>query len=92
MAKEKLIGKITHCFGKISVAVIELTEEDLAVGETIHIKGKTTDFSQVVSSMQIEHQNVEKAKKGESTGLKVDQAVKEGDLVYKVTILSEISS
>ncbi|MCX7779265.1 MAG: hypothetical protein N2259_03450 [Patescibacteria group bacterium] len=84
MAEEKQIGKITHYFGKISVGVIELSDE-LKVGETIKIVGHGREFTQKVESMQIEHQNVEKAGKGESVGLKVDQPVKEGDVVYKVT-------
>jgi len=85
MAEEKLIGKITHYFGKIGVAVLELTEGDLRVGESIHIKGHGADFSQTVDSMQVEHQNVEQAKKGDDVGLKVDEKVKEGAEVYKVT-------
>lgn len=82
--KEIEIGQITHYFNKISVAVIELTKGDLSLGETIHIKGHTTDFSQTVDSMQIEHQNVEKAAQGESVGLKVKEPVREGDIVYKI--------
>ncbi len=81
---EKLIGKITHYFNKIGVAVIEITDDELNIGETIHIKGHTTDFKQTVSSMQIEHKPVEKAKKGESIGMKVDAVVHEHDQVYKV--------
>lgn len=83
MAEEKQIGKITHYFGKIGVAVVELSDE-LKVGDTIHIVGGERDFTQTVGSMQIEHQNVEKAGSGEAIGLKVDQPVKEGDTVYKV--------
>lgn len=81
--KEKEIGKITHFFGKISVGVIGLTN-DLVVGDTIHIKGATTDFDQPVDSMQIEHEKVEKAGKGQAIGLKVNEPVREGDVVYKV--------
>ncbi|MEO0094686.1 MAG: hypothetical protein ABIL46_06455 [candidate division WOR-3 bacterium] len=81
---EKLIGKVTHYFNKIGVAVIELTEDELNVGDTIHIKGHTTDFQQVVNSMQIEHKPIEKAKKGESIGMKVDSVVHEKDQVYKI--------
>ena len=84
MAEEKLIGKITHYFGKIGVAVLELTEGNLKVGETIHIVGHGADFEQVVDSMQVEHQNVEAAKKGDSIGLKVNEEVKQGAEVYKV--------
>lgn len=81
--KEQLIGKITHYFGKIEVGIIELTKP-LVVGDTIHIKGGTTDFEQKVDSIQIEHENVEKAKKGDAIGLKVKEKVREGDEVYKV--------
>jgi putative protease len=53
------------------------------VGDTIALKGPTTDFEQVVESMQIEHQNVQSAKAGQSIGLKVTQRVRENDMVYK---------
>mgnify|MGYP001073919528 FL=1 len=81
---EKLIGRVTHYFNKIGVAVIEITDDELNVGDTIHIKGHTTDFKQVVNSMQIEHKAVEKVKKGESIGMKVDSVVHEKDQVYKI--------
>ena len=80
---EKEIGKVTHFFGKISVAVIELSDE-LRVGDVIKIVGRGKEFTQTVSSMQIEHKNIEVAKAGQTIGLKVDQPVKEGDVVYKV--------
>ena len=76
------IGRITHFFTKISVAVIELTIP-LAVGDTIVIKGPTTDFEQIVESMQIEHNNVQSAEAGQSIGLRVAQRVRENDMVYK---------
>jgi putative protease len=79
----KLIGKITHYFGNIGVAVIELSDK-LKVGDTIRIVGGETDFSQEVDSMEIEHQKINEAKKGDSVGLKVDQKVREGYKVYKV--------
>jgi len=82
---ETKIGRISHYFGKIGVGVIELTDGDLAVGATIKIKGREQEFEQTVSSMQIEHQEVASAAKGQSLGLKVDQPVKEGDEVYLVT-------
>lgn len=81
--EEKLIGKITHYFGKIDVAIVELSG-DLKVGDRIHIKGNNTDFEQDVSSIQIEHENVEKAKKGDAIGIKVDDKVKESDEVYLI--------
>jgi len=81
--EEKLIGKITHYFSKIQVAIIELAAE-LKKGDKVHIMGKNTDFEQEVSSMQIDRVDVEKAKKGDAIGLKVDQKVREGDEVYLI--------
>jgi putative protease len=78
------IGRVTHFFSKINVAVIELTEP-LSIGDTIVFKGPNTDFEQVVDSMQIEHENVRKAEAGQSIGLKVTQRVRETDAVYKKT-------
>ena len=84
MSEEELaeVGKITHFFSKISVAVIEL-KAPLKVGDTIVVKGPTTDFQQVVDSMQIEHENVQKAIAGQSIGLRVAQRVRETDAVFK---------
>jgi putative protease len=76
------VGRVTHFFSKISVAVIELTSS-LKVCERIVFKGPNTDFEQVVDSMQIEHQNVPSAEAGQSVGLKVAQRVRETDTVYK---------
>lgn len=81
--EEKEIGKVTHYFGKIGVAVLELTS-DLKVGDTIHIKGHSEDFTQKVDSMQVEHENIDVATAGQSVGMKVDQKVHEGDIVYLV--------
>ncbi len=81
--QEKEIGIITHYFGKISVGVIKL-RAPLKVGEKIHIKGATTDFFQTVDSMQINHQNVNYAQRGQEVGIKVAQKVRENDKVYKV--------
>ena len=86
MGEEQLVevGRITHFFPKISVAVIEL-KAALSVGDTISVKGPTTDFEQRVDSMQIEHANVQRAEPGQSIGLKVMQRVRETDMVYKKT-------
>lgn len=84
MSEEEVVevGRITHFFTKISVAVVEL-KAPLAVGDRIVIKGPLTDFEQVVDSMQIEHKNVTRAEAGQSIGLKVAQRVREKDVVYK---------
>jgi putative protease len=79
----KLIGKISHYFGNISVAVIELSDT-LKTGETIRVVGGETDFTQGVDSMEVDHKKVEKAKKGDSVGLKINQKVREGYKVYKM--------
>jgi len=82
---EEEIGWVTHYFSKIGVGVVELTKGGLKVGETIHVKGHTTDLYQKVDSMQMEHAPVQAAKKGESFGLHVDAQVREHDLVFRVT-------
>ncbi|MGQ9618427.1 MAG: hypothetical protein ACUVUG_05635 [Candidatus Aminicenantia bacterium] len=81
--EEKQIGIVTHYFNRIGVAVLQLSDE-LRVGDTIHIKGHSTDFTQKVISMQIEHKSVEMGKPGDNIALKVDDVVKEHDLVFKV--------
>lgn len=80
---EVKVGKITHYYNKIGVAVVELVKP-LAVGDRIKISGHDKEFIQEVTSMQTEHQQVKKTKKGDSIGLKVDQLVKENDQVYKI--------
>jgi len=82
--KEEEIGKITHYYNKIKVGIIEITKGGLKVGDTIHIKGHSEDFDQKVDSMQVEHDQIQEAKKGDVIGLKVDEKVHEGDVVYKV--------
>ena len=76
------VGRVTHFFSKIDVAVVELIAP-LAVGDHLVFKGPNTDFEQVVESMQIEHVNVQRAEAGQSVGLKVLQHVRETDSVYK---------
>ncbi len=77
------VGKVMHFFSKINVAVVEL-KEALSVGDKIRIQGPSTDFEQTVASMQIEHESVKTAKQGQSIGLKVNDRVREQDIVYKI--------
>lgn len=77
------IGKVTHYYDKLGVAVVELAG-GLASGDTIKITGHGSEFTQTVDSMQVEHEKVAKAKKGDLVGLKVDRKVKDGDEVFKV--------
>lgn len=83
MAEEIQVGKVTHYFTKIGVAVIEVTDGSIKVGDEIHIKGHTSDFKQKVASMQVEHESVQMAEPGQSIGLKVSEHVRANDLVYK---------
>lgn len=78
------VGIVKHYFTKLGVAVIELSDGELAVGDEILVKGATSNFKQKVDSMQIEHENVEKAEKGKSIGLKVKEHAREKDVVYKL--------
>ena len=82
MAK-KVIGKITHYYPKIGVAVVEL-QSTLKVGDKILIEGKS-NFEQTIESMQIDMKNISSAKKGQAIGLKVDEQVKANDMVYKAS-------
>jgi len=82
--EEKKIGEVIKYFGKIGVAAIRLTEGPLKVGDTIHLVGHTTDFTQLVDSMQIENQNVQEAGPGADLGIKTKERVREHDVVSKV--------
>ena len=82
MADVKL-GKISHFYDKISVAVVEVLAP-IKVGDKIKITGHDNEFEMEIVSMQVEHKQVDKAKKGQAIGLKVDQPVKPGDDVFRV--------
>lgn len=79
------IGIVTHYFGHLGVAAIQITGNVLKVGDTIHIKGHTTDFTTTVQTMQVEHQAVQEAKKGDAIGIKVPGHAREHDKVFVVT-------
>ena len=84
MAEEE-IGRVTHYFSHIQVAAIEITKGSMCVGDTIRIKGHTSDFTLTVDSMQIDNQAVEEATVGQNVGIKVPEHSREHDVVYKVT-------
>ena len=82
MAK-KVLGKVTHYFDHLGVAVIQLAKgASLKKGEKVQFKGNSSDFTQEVGSLQVDHADVDKVKVGDDFGLKVDKPVKEGDQVY----------
>jgi len=80
---EKRVGKITHFYTHLCVAVLELGEE-LKVGDDIHIIGHITDFTQLVESLEIEHKKVSAAQAGMEVALKVEEYVRVGDEIYKI--------
>ncbi|MFA5356085.1 MAG: hypothetical protein WC301_01580 [Candidatus Omnitrophota bacterium] len=80
--KENILGVITHYFPHVRAAVIKLNAP-LATGDTIKIKGHTTNFQQAITSMQIDHIPVTQAKKGQEIGLLVNSRVRQHDTVYK---------
>ena len=83
MVEKKLIGKISHFYPKISVAVVDL-EDTLRIGDKILIERESGSFEQNVDSIQIEHENIREAKRGQSVGLKVNERTREGAKVFKV--------
>lgn len=78
----KALGEITHYFPKVRAAVVKVATV-LSCGDNIKVKGHTTDFTQTISSMQIDHIPVTSAKKGDEIGLLVNSRVRQGDKVYK---------
>ncbi|MBI4037185.1 hypothetical protein HY385_02070 [Candidatus Daviesbacteria bacterium] len=78
------MGKVTHYFDKIGVAIIDLDKGKLKVGQEIKFQHGDKEFSQKIDSIQIEHKDVEEVKAGDSFGVKVDQPTKPGTLVYLV--------
>ena len=81
---EELVGTITHYFPKPEVGVVKLSA-GIKVGDVLHFCGHTTDFQQEITSMQVEHANIEAAAAGDEVAIKVDQRVRTGDEVYRVT-------
>lgn len=82
---EKEIGFVEHWFGHIMVAGIKITNGPLKIGDTIKIKGHTSDFTLAVKSMQIEHKNIEVANTGDDIGMKLPEHARQNDKVYLVT-------
>jgi translation elongation factor EF-1alpha len=81
---EQEIGVVTHYFGHIKVAAIKLTSGELRVGDSIRIKGHTTDVTTPINSMQINHASVQIGKAGDAVGISVPEHVREHDKVYKI--------
>lgn len=79
----KVIGTVTHFYGDLEVAIIKF-KTPVKVGEEVHFKGATTDFTQKIKSMQFDHKDIKSAKKGQEVGIKVSDKVREGDEVLEL--------
>jgi hypothetical protein len=81
---ESAIGTVKHYYGHLNVAVLQITDL-LKVGQTIHVFGHTTDFTQKVASMEVGHHRVVVVKPGDEVALKVNEPVRQHDTIYRVT-------
>jgi len=82
---EHLVGVVDHWYGRIEVASVEITGQQLSVGDTVRFVGVTTDHTETIASMQIENDAVLNAKSGDKVGIKVSDRVRTGDKVYRKT-------
>lgn len=82
--KEERVGVVSHYFSHLNVAAIVM-EGELSIGDTVHIKGHTTDLTQKLESIQLEHKDIDRAEKGMDIGIRVKDHVREHDVVYKVS-------
>jgi len=82
MADKKPIGEVTHYFNNLGVAIVKFSKA-VSTGDTVLFKGATTDFTHKVDSMQLDHEEVDKAKKGQEIGIKVAERVRAGDQVFE---------
>lgn len=81
---EEAVGTVTHYYSHLGVALVQINNGMLKTGDSIHIQGHTTDFTQLVKSMELEHQHVDQAAVGQLVGLQVKEPVREHDIVYVV--------
>jgi putative protease len=80
---EQPVGRVTHYYGRIQVATVEVTDSDLQVGDTIRVLGSTTNFTQQVASMEIDHTPVQSVQVGDLVGIEVSERARVNDLVYR---------
>src|SRR6059036_2673903 len=82
--ERKKVGEVFHFYGNIGVAAIRLTDDGIAIGDTVQIQGPSTNLEQTVETLQIEHADVSRAGPGQEVGMKVRYRVREKDFVYKL--------
>jgi len=78
---DKPVGEVTHYYSNLGVAIVKFYQ-DMPAGKNVTFQGATTDFSQDLTSMELEHKSVAVAPKGREVGIKVKDKVREGDKVY----------
>jgi hypothetical protein len=83
-SNEEAIGTVTHYYSHLGVTIVQINKGTLKMGDTVHFKGHTTDFSQTIESLEYEHQHIDQASAGQSVGLKVKDHTREHDIVYLV--------
>lgn len=81
---EKKVGEVMKFFAKPSVAAVKITDGEIAVGDSLKFSGHTTDFTDVIQSMEVDNQSVQKAVAGDFIGIKVSDRVRPGDEVFKI--------
>jgi hypothetical protein len=81
---EEAVGTVTHYYSHLSVAIVQVNNGTLRTGDSIHIQGHSTDFTQPVESMELEHQHIDQAAAGQTVGVRVRDHVREHDIVYLI--------
>ena len=81
---EVIVGRVTHYFPRVQVAAVELTDDELRLGDTIRVLGTTSNFTQAVDSMEIDHASVEIVRAGEEVAVHVVERARDGDLVFRI--------
>jgi putative protease len=81
-SEEVLIGEVIHYFRKVKAAVVKIRKNKISVGDSIRVKGHTTDFTEKIKSMQIDHEAVDSASKGKEVAIKVKKKTRRGDKVF----------
>lgn len=82
---EQEIGVVTHYFDRPQVAVVKLSAGEIQVGDTVRFHGNTTDVSETVDSMEVDHQKVDRAAAGQEVAIKVPSRIRRNDKVFKLT-------
>ena len=80
-----LVGRVTHYYDKIGVAIVTVLHQTLKVGDMIKFSGHDQEFTQKIASMQVEHEKISDAREGMTVGIQVEKKVKENDQVFLVS-------